>query len=126
MKFAPPIFIAALSFAFAASGACESSHHPAPAKHKAAPAGALAAQINAIVNDPSVSRAHWGVSVVTLEGAPVYALNDGQFFAPASNAKLLVTAAALALLPPKATFTTSAVTSAELDSDGHLDRKSVV
>lgn len=120
MKFAPPIFIAALSFAFAASGACESSHHPAPAKHKAAPAGALAAQINAIVNDPSVSRAHWGVSVVTPEGAPVYALNDGQFFAPASNAKLLVTAAALALLPPKATFTTSAVTSAELDSDGHL------
>jgi serine-type D-Ala-D-Ala carboxypeptidase/endopeptidase (penicillin-binding protein 4) len=102
------LFLAAQGFA--------ASHHPT---HKIKP-GALAEEINAIVSDPSVSRAHWGISVVTPDGAPVFALNDGQFFEPASNAKLLVTAAALALLPPNTTYTTSVVTAGEVDSAGQL------
>jgi len=94
------------------------THHQPP-RHKAKP-GALAASVNAIVSDPSVSRAHWGISVVNLDGSPIYAFNDAQYFQPASNAKLLTTAAALALLPPNATWTTNAVTDGELDATGRL------
>ena len=87
--------------------------------HKARP-GPLSATINAIVSEPAVARAHWGISVVSSEGAPVYALSDNQLFEPASNAKLLTTAAALALFPPHVTYTTIAATQGELDSNGRL------
>ena len=93
--------------------------HREPPKHKAKP-GALAAAINAIVADPAVSHAHWGVSVVNLDGSPIYSLNDAQFFQPASNAKLLTTATALALLPSNTTWTTNAVTDGTFDSAGRL------
>ena len=93
-------------------------HHPS-SKHKAKP-GNLSATINAIVSEPAVSRAHWGISVVNLDESPIYSLNDAQFFQPASNAKLLTTATALALLPPNTTWTTNAVTDGTLDEAGRL------
>jgi len=66
----------------------------------------LAQQIAALVAQPAVARAHWGVMVTTLDGTPIYALNDGQFFQPASNTKLFTTSAAMALLGPDQTFET--------------------
>jgi D-alanyl-D-alanine carboxypeptidase/D-alanyl-D-alanine-endopeptidase (penicillin-binding protein 4) len=63
-------------------------------------------QIAGLLNDTSVARAHWGIDVAELDGTPIYALNEGQFFQPASNAKLFTTAAVMTLLPLGHVFTT--------------------
>lgn len=93
--------------------------HPGASKYKAKPPD-LATTINRILQEPGVARAHWGISVVTEDGKPLYAYNDGQLFEPASNAKLTTTAAAMALLPAGATWTTEAVTASDLDGAGEL------
>jgi D-alanyl-D-alanine carboxypeptidase/D-alanyl-D-alanine-endopeptidase (penicillin-binding protein 4) len=74
----------------------------------------LSAQIAAILAPPDVARDHWGIAVTTLDGTPIYALNDAQLFQPASNAKLFTTAAALALLGPDKTFETRVVAKGNL------------
>jgi D-alanyl-D-alanine carboxypeptidase/D-alanyl-D-alanine-endopeptidase (penicillin-binding protein 4) len=105
----------------AAIHAMAAVHHRAKHKPKARNAAAEMAQaINGILQAPEMARAHWGISVVTESGAPVYALNDGQLFEPASNAKLTTTAAALDLLPAGTTWTTEVVTAAALDGAGEL------
>jgi D-alanyl-D-alanine carboxypeptidase/D-alanyl-D-alanine-endopeptidase (penicillin-binding protein 4) len=92
-------------------------HKAAHPVHRRVP---LNVAISQILADPVVGRAHWGISVVTLDGKPVYALNEGQFFEPASNAKLFTTAAALSMIPANATWTTNVVTSGTLDAGGTL------
>ena len=67
------------------------------------------AQIKSLTQDPSVAEAHWGISVTTLDGTSLCAINSAQLFRPASNAKLFTAAAALALLGPTRTFTTTLV-----------------
>jgi D-alanyl-D-alanine carboxypeptidase/D-alanyl-D-alanine-endopeptidase (penicillin-binding protein 4) len=81
---------------------------------------ALDQQIAALVAQPAVARAHWGVMVTTLDGKPIYALNEGQLFQPASNAKLFTTAAAMALLPPSHVFTTTVTGNGLFLEDGTL------
>ncbi len=68
--------------------------------------GGLQRQIEAMVAEPAVARAHWGVMVAGMDGVPLAQVNAGQFFQPASNAKLFTTAAAMALLGPGATVET--------------------
>src|ERR1700691_3807482 len=80
----------------------------------------LAVTIQQILADPAVTRAHWGISVVTPEGKPVFTLNDGQLFEPASNAKLFTTAALMSVLPATTTWTTTVGSLAQPDAQGVL------
>lgn len=80
---------------------------------------ALGQKVAAITGEPEVARAHWGVAVTALDGTPVYGLNEGQMFRPASNTKLFTTAAAMALLRTNDGLETK-VTGRAPDSNGTM------
>lgn len=113
------------SLAFGSSLNTPAARHvrPAPqsASHTVAAHGAVAERIQAILVDPALSHAQFGISVTTLDGQSLYALNDGRLFTPASNAKLATTAAAFALLPVETlTWTTNVVGTGDVDASGTL------
>ena len=68
---------------------------------------ALAAEIDAVLAEPFLSNAAIGVSVVDLrDGKVLYRRNEDKPLNPASNMKLVTTAAALALLGPEHRYAT--------------------
>jgi D-alanyl-D-alanine carboxypeptidase/D-alanyl-D-alanine-endopeptidase (penicillin-binding protein 4) len=80
----------------------------------------LAQTIAALLEEPTVARDHWGIAVVGIDGAPIYSLNEGQLFQPASNAKLFTTAAAMALLGAKTTYQTKVLARGVFADGGRL------
>src|SRR5207253_1619830 len=68
----------------------------------------LVARIDEILTRPALAGAKIAVLVADLEtGKPLYARNERALLNPASNAKLVTTAAALALLGPEFRFKTA-------------------
>lgn len=68
----------------------------------------LAPTIDQILASQPSQRAQWGILVAPLEGGePLYALEAEHFFIPASNVKLLITAAALTRFGPEHQVTTT-------------------
>lgn len=87
---------AALTLAALLAAGCA----PAPAP-EAPPPRTAADVVDSVIASPPLSRAHWGVRVRPAAGGPVlYGHQPDKHFRPASNMKLLVTAAAMDLLGP--------------------------
>src|SRR5277367_5856640 len=88
----------------------------------AAPVKSLQERIAAVLSAPDLSRGFWGIEVSSLAtGETLYSQNSDKLFTPASNTKLFVTAAALALIGPDYKFLTTVETAGTLDRYGRLN-----
>jgi D-alanyl-D-alanine carboxypeptidase/D-alanyl-D-alanine-endopeptidase (penicillin-binding protein 4) len=98
-----------------------SLHISAAGEKKPAPKKDLSKEIAAVLSQPLLNRAHWGVDVVDLEtGKALYSQNSDELFLPASNAKLFTTAAALAIAGPDYHFRTTVEAEGKIDDNGRL------
>ena len=98
-----------------------SLHLSAAGEKKPAPKKDLGKDIAAVLSQPPLNRAHWGVDVVDLEtGKALYSQNSDQLFLPASNTKLFTTAAALAIAGPDYRFRTTVEADGKIDDNGRL------
>lgn len=76
----------------------------------------LVQKIDAIAQAPSLKKARLGVLIETQSGQVIYSRDADRYFVPASNVKLLTTAAALSSLGPNFTIRTSVHGQPQVDS----------
>src|SRR2546422_3383848 len=83
-----------------ASSALAAQGRPGAAAPRSRPLqGSLERRLAQLIDVPPFDRATWGIYAVDDRGRVLYQRNADRLFVPASNTKLVVTAAALALLP---------------------------
>src|SRR5256712_7460385 len=76
----------------------------------------LGTRLAQLMDVPPFNRAPWGIYVVDARGRVLYQRNADRFSVPASNTKLVVTAAAAVLLPPDYRVTTSLYVNGRVDA----------
>jgi D-alanyl-D-alanine carboxypeptidase/D-alanyl-D-alanine-endopeptidase (penicillin-binding protein 4) len=112
------VAVASAAFVAGALAGCASSATPPPAGR--AVGSELARALDALLDARPLDRALWGIEITEARtGAVLYARNANRHFVPASNLKLVVTAAALDRLGPEYTYRTSLYTNAPIE-DGLL------
>ncbi|MFC1660262.1 D-alanyl-D-alanine carboxypeptidase/D-alanyl-D-alanine-endopeptidase [Gemmatimonadota bacterium] len=80
---------------------------PACATFSGAPGSSLTERIDAVVDSPPLHQVHWGVLIIDADdGKVLYERNSHRKFVPASNMKILSTAAALSILGPQFRYET--------------------
>src|SRR5213593_4168553 len=91
--------------------------HPARPVTASPPARSpLERDIDAILVQPALARAYWGVLVKSLRsGTTLYALNAGKLMMPASNMKIVTLAAAADRLGWDYSYTTRFVSAGPID-----------
>jgi len=93
-----------------------SSALAAQSKPRTAPLrGSLERRLTTLLDQPPFNRANWGVYVVD-DGKVLFARNADRFYVPASNTKLVVSAAATVLLPADYRVTTSVYANGRVDN----------
>ena len=118
MRLFSRIAVSALALCIAAWSLAAQSHRP---RRRALPDASLPGRIDAILADPAVAHAQFGISVTDMNGHSLYALNGNRLFIPASTAKLTTTAAAFALLPVNTLkWATEVVADGDVDASGTL------
>jgi serine-type D-Ala-D-Ala carboxypeptidase/endopeptidase (penicillin-binding protein 4) len=92
--------------------------------HLSSPRSGLHHEIDSLTSQPEFRNAQWGVLIVNSRtGDTLYSKNAGKLFMPASNMKIITSAAALTLLGPDYRYRTTFLTDGEIrDSllDGNL------
>ena len=79
-------------------------------------AQSLAKRLDRLLDAAPFDRHYWGIVVTDTTGKVLYQRNATRLFVPASNTKLVVTATAVALLPPDGTVATSVYPAGPVDS----------
>ncbi len=83
---------------------------------------ALAREIDRVIDSSDLTRARWGVFVISMkDGRVLYSRNGDKLFTPASNMKIYTTSAALDLLGADYRWRTSVYTDAQPDAGGVID-----
>jgi serine-type D-Ala-D-Ala carboxypeptidase/endopeptidase (penicillin-binding protein 4) len=104
-------------------GPCARAQKKVQAKHAAARADVVRFEVRAasVMAQFDAGRANWGIYVADRDsGEILYEMNPGHFFAPASTAKIVTTAMALAVVGSDYRFRTTLESKAVIGSDGRL------
>ena len=89
--------------------------------HLNSPRAELKAEIDSLTSEPVFRNAQWGVLIVNPRtGDTLYSKNAGKLFMPASNMKIITSAAALTLLGPDFRYRTTFLSDGEV-RDSLLD-----